>query len=125
MENKIRQFETGADRDIDIEKLDYEGFLSPLVLERYAEYMHSHRVRKDGTKRDADNWQLGIPKDEYMKSGWRHFMDWHLAHRGYENREGIEQALCGVIFNAMGYLHEVLKKKRVTSTASTTNTEIL
>ena len=90
-------------------KLDYEGFLSPLVLARFARYMDRHRVQTDGTLRASDNWQKGIPPDAYMKSGWRHFMDWWLEHRGRSGREGLEEALCGLLFNVQGYLHEVLR----------------
>jgi hypothetical protein len=105
----IRQFETGATRDTAQDKFDFEGFLSPLVLERYAQYMHKHRKQSDGSLRDSDNWQKGIPKDVYMKSGYRHFFDWWKEHRGIASREGLEDALCAILFNVMGYLHEVLK----------------
>ena len=111
--NKIRKFKTGATRDTDENKLDYEGFISPLVLKRYAEYMNHHRIQSDGTLRSSDNWQKGMPKEEFVKSGFRHFMDWWLEHRGEKSREGIENALCGVIFNAMGYLYEILRRKIV------------
>ena len=108
----MREFDTGATRNPDLDKYDYEGFLSPLVLERYARYMHGNRIQADGQLRESDNWQKGIPLDEYMKSGWRHFMDWWLDSRGNPSREGLEMALCGVLFNAMGYLHEILKAKK-------------
>lgn len=108
---KGRYFDTGAYRDTDDGKLDYEGFLHPLVLEEYAKYMHHHRKQSDGEMRPSDNWQKGIPKDAYMKSGFRHFHDWWKEHRGYKSREGIKFALCGVMFNAMGYLLEVLKEE--------------
>jgi len=107
----MRQFDTGATRDVEDGKLDYEGFLSPLVLHRFAEYMHLHRVQADGIARDSDNWQKGIPKDAYIKSGFRHFMDWWLEHRGYPSREGLEDALCALLFNVQGYLHEVLTEE--------------
>lgn len=107
----VREFDTGAKRDLDETKLDFEGFLSPLVLHRYAEYMHANRKMRDGSLRDSDNWQQGIPFASYMKSGWRHFFDWWKEHRGIETPEGLELALCGLIFNASGYLHEVLKAK--------------
>lgn len=108
----MREFDSGATRDTDENKLDFEGFLSPLVLNRYAEYMNKNRVQADGKLRDSDNWQKGIPKTEYMKSGFRHFFDWWFNHRGLAAlaRETIEEALCGLLFNAMGYLHEHLKK---------------
>ena len=108
---KIRRFDTGATRDTDEGKLDYEGFLSPLVLERYAQFMHEHRHQSDGTLRAGDNWQKGMPLSSFMKSGWRHFMDWWKKNRsltdGSPDKE-LEDAICGVLFNASGYLHEVL-----------------
>lgn len=107
----MRTFETGATRDSEENKNDYEGFLSPLVIKRYGDYMHKHRLQADGKLRDSDNWQKGIPKDAYMKSGWRHFVDWWCEHRGFPSREGIEDALCALLFNIMGYLHEILKEK--------------
>jgi hypothetical protein len=61
--------------------------------------------------RDSANWTRGIPLDAYMKSGWRHFMDVWQEHRGIETKDGLEAALCALIFNASGYLHEVLKAK--------------
>ena len=106
----MRKFTTGATRNNDEDKYDYEGFLSPLVLERFGEYMHKHREQEDGSLGDSDNWQKGIPKDAYMKSGFRHFFDWWKEHRGYKSREGLEDALCGLMFNIQGYLHEHLKE---------------
>jgi hypothetical protein len=107
----MRTFATGATRDGDADKLDYEGFLSPLALERFAEYMHVHRRQPDGALRASDNWQKGIPLEAYAKSAWRHFMDFWKAHRGV-GEVGVEEALCALIFNLQGYLHEILKAKR-------------
>jgi hypothetical protein len=112
LKNKqIREFPTGATRDTDEGKLDFEGFLSPFVLQRYAEYLHLHRKQSDGQMRASDNWQKGIPVDTYMKSLCRHQIDLWKKHRS-QNTDGIEDALCGVIFNAMGYLFEVLKSEK-------------
>jgi hypothetical protein len=109
----MREFETGATRDSDDGKLDYEGFLSALALERFARYMHKHRFQADGKLRSADNWQKGIPLDAYMKSLWRHFMDLWRSHRGYSAVEpDIEEVLCALMFNVQGYLHEVLRRKQ-------------
>lgn len=110
-EGEIRVFETGATRDVDDGKLDFEGFLSPRVIQRFAEYMHANRVQSDGSLRESDNWQKGFPLDSTMKSGWRHFFDWWCNHRGVPAREDVETALCAVIFNAQSYLDEVLKAK--------------
>ena len=107
-----RVFSTGANRNSDTNKLDYEGFLSPLVLQRYAEYMHKNRFLEDGTMREGDNWQKGIPQESLMKSGWRHHIDWWQNHRGLKAREDVEEACCGLLFNCMGYLHNYLKEKK-------------
>ena len=106
---KNREATTGANRNDDKDKLDFEGFLSPLVLEEFAEYMNYHRKLEDGTLRASDNWQKGMPLEWYMKSGWRHFFDWWKEHRGFKSREGLKFALCGLMFNVMGYLHEIIK----------------
>jgi hypothetical protein len=108
----MREFSTGATRDIDDGKLDYEGFLNPFVLKRYAEYLHNHRVQADGQLRASDNWQLGIPKEVYAKSLNRHHMELWLQHRStVKDRQLMEESLCGIIFNSMGYLLEMLKEK--------------
>lgn len=107
----VRTFDTGATRDTDEGKLDYEGFLSPLTLRRYAEYMDAHRIQSDGTLRPSDNWSAGIPLDAYMKSGWRHFMDVWTEHRGISTEAGLEESLCACLFNLSGYLHELVKAR--------------
>ena len=117
IDTPMRQFETGATRNNDSDALDYEGFLSPLVLQRFAEYMHKHRFQADGQVRSSDNWQKGIPLESYMKSGFRHFMDWWVEHRGLESREGLEDALCALLFNVQGYLHETLKARNLQNPA--------
>lgn len=109
MKHQVRKFETGATRSPEEWKYDYEGFLSPRVLERYAAYMHKHRIQTDGSLRASDNWQKGIPRDSYMKSLWRHFIDVWKNHRRLYTPESVEENLCAVIFNASGYLHEILK----------------
>lgn len=108
----MRTFETGATRDSDAAKLDYEGFLSPLAMEAFAAYMHKHRIQPDGSLRDSDNWQKGIPLDAYMKSGWRHFFDWWKHHRGVPANENSVEAMCALLFNVQGYLHEYLKAEQ-------------
>lgn len=111
----MREFKTGATRDSEEGKNDYEGFLSPLVIEAYGNYMTKHRKQADSKLRDSDNWQKGIPKDAYIKSAFRHFMDWWKEHRGHPSREGLVDALCALMFNVMGYLHEVLKNEHPSS----------
>lgn len=116
----MREFETGATRNNADNKLDYEAFLSPSVLKRFAEYMHTHRKQADGTLRAGDNWQKGIPIDVYMKSMTRHFMDLWQLHRGETvlnpdtgEVQTREELLCAILFNVQGMLHEELKNKKV------------
>jgi hypothetical protein len=117
-DKKIRKFDTGATRDTDTGKYDYEAFFSPTVLERRAAFMHKNRVQKDGTLRDGDNWQKGIPLDTYAKSEFRHHMEFWQLHRGLPaidnlgNPVDIEDAICAMMFNLEGYLHEYLKNKK-------------
>jgi hypothetical protein len=111
----MRKFDTGATRDDEDEKLDPEGFISPLVLQSFAEYMHKHRMQADGKLRASDNWQKGISQDVYMKSLWRHFLDlWHLI-RGYERfdqKDGhtinLLESCNAMLFNIMGLMFEDL-----------------
>jgi hypothetical protein len=112
----MRSFDTGATRNQDCTRVDPEGFLSPLVIERFCEYMNVNRVQSDGGLRDSDNWQKGIPTDVYMKSAWRHFLHLWLRHRGMHVSDPhaartIEDDLCALLFNIQGYLHEILKSK--------------
>lgn len=106
----LRTFETGATRDTDQSKYDYEGFISPEVVRAFGAYMDFNRHLPDGSLRASDNWQKGIPQDVYMKSAMRHFMDWWLHHRGRKTTEGLEWALLGLMFNLQGYLHEHIKR---------------
>lgn len=116
VDTSTRLFSTGATRDMDQTKLDYEGFLSPKVLRRYAEYLNEMRVRNvpDGQDlRSSDNWQLGIPKDAYMKSMLRHVMEVWEGHRGGHLPEPgskkFQDTLCAIMFNVMGYLFEDMR----------------
>ncbi len=110
-----RTFDTGAYRDSDEDKPDYEGFLSPLAIRRFGEYMTKHRVQSNGEIRPSDNWQHGFPLDVYMKSMWRHFHDVWMLHRGhsvehsYEDNPDLGEALAALFFNVQGYLHELEK----------------
>lgn len=109
----MRHFETGATRNDDADRIDLEGFLSPLVIKRFGEYMHQNRMQSDGKMRASDNWQKGIPHDQYIKSALRHFLEWWTWHRNWLPSKRsllVEEALCGLMFNVMGYLHEQLKK---------------
>ena len=112
--NEMQKFDTGATRSADTDKPDPEGFFSPLALHAYMLYMHKHRKQSDGTLRASDNWQKGIPLNNYAKSLWRHTFDVWAHHRGLPEiaTEAQIESLCATIFNAMGYLHELLKSQR-------------
>jgi hypothetical protein len=113
----IREFATGATRNLDSEKYDYEAFLSPAVLERFARYMHAHRFQGAGKPlRAGDDWQKGIPREVYLKSLVRHTMDFWRKQRGSEVIDpdtkfyaDPQDLACAIMFNIMGWLHEELK----------------
>ena len=119
----VRQFSTGATRNLDHNKLDYEGFNCPMAQRAFAEYMHGHRKQADGTIRDSDNWQRGMDFDVYAKSLVRHVHDLHCLHRGWTiprpedgqpmtpDDEHKLELLCAIWFNVQGYIHELLKAK--------------
>lgn len=114
--SKIRQFKTGANRDTSEEKLEYARFMSPLVIKRYAEYMHKNRFLANGDIRDPDNWQKLFGENHQqvcMDSLMRHVMDMWLINDGYEGREDTEEALCGIIFNAMAILYKIEHDKQM------------
>lgn len=106
----VRTFDTGATRSPLADKPQYEGYLNPLVLKRFGEYMLKHQIQADGQRRDADNWQKGIPSESLMDSKWRHDLDVWLHHRGYHDAatEPMQEALCASLFNTMALLlHEL------------------
>lgn len=110
-----RVFETGATRDVDDSKLDFEGFISPAVLRRYAEYMHECRTRNipPGDKmRASDNWQKGIPKEAYVKSLIRHTIEaWQQWDGEVKGGDRVSQTtLCAIMFNVQGLLFEMLRE---------------
>jgi hypothetical protein len=118
----VRTFETGAMRDVDETKIDPEACFSPEVLVAYARYVKICQIMPDGTRRQDDNWQKGMPLESYMKSGWRHYLDWWKGHRRWKNHNGgdisgrmdiatlILHGCFALMFNVQGYLHEYLKK---------------
>lgn len=116
MDEVMRKFETGATRSADATRDDPEGYLSPLALDRYNEYMTKHRKQPDGSIRDSDNWQKGMPLSTYVKGMWRHLLHLWTRHRGFAVRDpgaaaNIEEDLCAILFNVQGYLHEIVKKR--------------
>ena len=114
----IRKFTSGANRNTDDGKLDYEGFNNPLVDLSFAKYMNHHRKLEDGTLRDSDNWQKGIPRAELIKSFVRHSQDIKLIIRGYKVMENgkevtLEEAINGAKFNLNALQLENLKDTKI------------
>lgn len=107
----MREFDGGATRDDAEDKPSYGGYESPLVIESYGRYMLKHQRQADGTMRGADNWKAGMPTDVYFESLLRHVQDVHMEMDGYPSRDGLEEALNGVIFNAKGLLYEHLREQ--------------
>lgn len=111
----MRTFDTGATRNVEVDP-DYHGFLSPLALHAYGEYMHRHRLQADGTMRDSDNWQKGIPNDAFVRSLVRHVHDIQLVLDGYgelarqDDRDDnvLLAHLSAALFNVQGLLHNVM-----------------
>jgi len=112
VQTRVRTFETGATRSSDVGKPSYVGFMSPLVVERFGEYMLKHQIQADGTLREPDNWKNGIPLNSYLDSILRHFVALWLIHEGHEDWEDAEDVLCALKFNVDGYLHEVVQNRR-------------
>ena len=103
----IRQFKSGATRDTAEGKLDWEGFISPVAMHRFAEYMNKHRVQADGSLRDSDNWQAGFPRRQTRKSLVGHAWDlWYEWRAGQEELKMVD-LLCAIIFNAQSLLLEI------------------
>jgi len=104
--SEMRVFSTGATRDNDGGKIDYDKFLSVEVIKRYGEYMLKHSIQSDGVAREGDNWKKGMSKSVYLSSAFRHFVSvWDLRSKN----EKCDEELCALLFNVMGLLYEEVK----------------
>jgi hypothetical protein len=83
------------------------------VIERFGQYMLKHQTQSDGSLRPPDNWKKGIPLDVYFDSLFRHFVELWKMHEYCREYAGdnLEEVLCAIMFNTMGYLSEILKAK--------------
>lgn len=112
---QMRDFASGAKRSSDAGKPDYLGFISHRAVKRFGEYMLAHQKCEDGSMRASDNWKKGIPIASYRSSRSRHLreleqMEELEADAGWiPNPAAYEEALCALIFNCQGLLHEHLK----------------
>lgn len=108
---KVVRFKTGATRSSET-PFDPSGFISPAVLVSFCRYMEKHRKQADGTLRDSDNWQKGMPTSRAIRSLARHFFDFWLMSRGYPPNsadcETPEDALHAIWFNV-----QVILKNRI------------
>ena len=114
--SSMREFETGASRSSESGRIDPEGYLNPLVLERFCDYMLKHQVTADGKLRSSDNWQKGIPTDRAIKGMWRHMLHLWTRHRGLPVKDplaaaDIEEDLCAIWFNVNVYLWELIRDR--------------
>lgn len=110
-------FTTGATRSTSEGKVDFEGHINPEVLAIYGDYMHRHRVQRNGKLRASDNWQQGIPLHRYMKSLLRHTFElWRMWRgTGVVNPDSggffqFRDVLCAILFNVMGMIYEMNKR---------------
>lgn len=132
----MRKFDTGAIRDDDNEKVNYEKGFSPLVFEAYGEFMTRHNKMPDGSRRDEGNWKKGFTPQCYMESKWRHFLTTWTIHDEFRDKEirdelrlelnreptdlefkeryieTLLESLCAEMFNTMGYMHVLLLERR-------------
>ena len=110
-EKTHRKATSGATRDTSTGKPAYDKVLHPLVVKRYAEYMHGHCTMKDGSSRAGDNWWKGFPREWLMESMFRHFVDVWFHTKGMPG-EAVEHdsqtALCALLFNVQAMLLEEL-----------------
>lgn len=116
--DQLKAYDTGAYRDADTGKVDFEGHLCPLTLEAYGEWLDTKRTMSDGSRRAADNWQLGMSSADYMRSLWRHFLQLWKLHRGhpvYKNGKPVtkREAACAILFNTFGYLRNVIVEEQM------------
>ena len=109
----MRKFSSGATRNDDSGQPMYAGFLSPLVVQEFGAYMHRHRLQADGQIRSSRNWRKGMTTESYEESLMRHAVDAWLILEGFPTkaREDLAAALCGIMFNASGLLHEFILQR--------------
>lgn len=132
VQSGVRQFATGATRSSDEGKIDYEGFISIPAWHSYGLYMNKHRLQPDGTLRDSNNWKKGMPltgDGSYIKALFRHVVELVGLMAGFTaerilrelpkatHDERLVDTACAVLFNAQGFLHELVESKRMVPAA--------
>lgn len=111
-EAAVRAFAGGATRDLDTHKPDIHRFLCPRVLDYYIHhYMMPHQNTAAG-RREADNWKGGFGLDVIMASLHRHeWAVWRKWDKGELHTDAALQDLCGVLFNSMAMIREILEAR--------------
>jgi hypothetical protein len=97
----VRQFESGAIRDLDNTKPDFIETISWTAFRKFGEYMTSKKQ-----KYGAGNFKKGIPVESYEQSLVRHLQKYleNKYEDGQQERE--EDHLSAMVFNIFGILHE-------------------
>lgn len=112
----MQGFAGGAMRSNNVARPDPVGYISPLAMAGFHDYMLRNQRMADGRMRRSDNWKAGMPCPRYMTSLLRHAHDTHThwdslkhgyAEDDYEALKALKEALYGIMFNAQGLLHEI------------------
>ena len=109
---EAKVYSTGAFRSSSVDKIDYDGILSPYALEAWSRYLLWCSYLDNGDRRTSDNWQKGMSLIDYRKSLWRHLVDVWRILRGYppQTKEtNLVWACAATLFNINGILHEAIK----------------
>jgi hypothetical protein len=110
LKSKVRQFTTGAIRDLDNTKEDYIETISWRAMKRYAQYMTGKK-----SKYGAGNFKKGIPVESYEQSLVRHLQK-YLENKYEDGQQEVnEDHLSAMIFNICGILHEQGRNEKLTS----------
>ena len=78
-----RTFETGATRNGNKGKYEFDKYVNPINELSYAQYMKSHQVI-NWEYRPWDNRQKGIPFDSLFESAYRHMQTLCLLYQWYD-----------------------------------------
>ena len=101
LKSKVRQFTTGAIRDLDNTKEDYIETISWRAMKRYAQYMTGKK-----SKYGAGNFKKGIPIESYEQSLIRHVQKYLVNKYEGGTMEKEEDHLSAMVFNIFGIMHE-------------------
>lgn len=98
---KVREFSSGAIRDVEDGKLDFIETISWTAFARYAKYM-TEKKKKYG----SGNFKKGIDIDAYERSLLRHIHKYLVNKYEGGNEEKDQDHLSAIVFNVLGIIHE-------------------